>query len=250
MRIVIIEDEARAASYLERLIHGLYPDATVMGKLPSVEEAVAYFKAEEHPDLIMSDIQLADGLSFEIFEQIRCQAPVIFTTAYNQYAIQAFKNNGIDYLLKPVDPDELKSAMDKALRFTKSNDEGLWDKLTTLIQPSGEYRKRFMISAGAKIKVVPTEEVVAIYSMQKATFIHTASGRSYAVDQTLDSLTGQLNPSEFFRVSRSAYVSVHGQKEIIQWTTSRLKIEVPGLTDTEIIVARERTKDFKSWLDQ
>ncbi|MFT4678202.1 MAG: two-component system response regulator LytT [Flavobacteriales bacterium] len=250
MTIVIIEDEERAANFLERSIKQVSSEYEVQARLESVEEALVYFQQNPNPDVIISDIQLGDGLSFEIFQKLEIESPVIFTTAYDQYAIEAFRANGVDYLLKPYSNEDLEKALSKAKKMAAPSRNKLWAELSYGQSLKGGFKKRFIVKTGSKVVVVPTDDVVAVYSLQKGTWLYTSSQRSFDIDQTMESVLSQLDPTRFFQVNRSCIVAIDAQKEIYHWSTSRLKITLSGLEDLEIIVARERTKEFKEWLDQ
>lgn len=250
MKIVIIEDEERAANFLERSIKQVSSEFEIQARLESVEEALSYLQQNPAPDVIISDIQLGDGLSFEIFHQLEIDVPIIFTTAYDQYAIEAFRSNGVDYLLKPYSSEDLEKALSKAKKMATPSRQKLWEELSTGIGSNGGYKKRFVVKTSSKVVVIPTVEVVAVYSLQKGTYLYTSAQRSYDIDLTMESVLTQLDPTRFFRVNRSCIVAIDAEKEIYHWSTSRLKITLSGLEEMEIIVARERTKEFKEWLDQ
>ncbi len=247
VRTLIVEDEKPAARLLQRKLEklGMAPEAM----LHSVEEAVAWFESNKHPDLIFLDIQLSDGLSFEIFERVAVDSAIIFTTAYDEYALKAFKLNSIDYLLKPIDEEELEAAVDK-FRSRNSNKPGPdLDDLRRLLSPGPEsYRKRFTVRIGQQLKIVPVEEIECIYSENKGTYLHTADNRDYLIDQTLESIEPEMDPSRFFRVSRKFIVAMPAIREIQIYSNSRLKVILPTYKGDEVIVARERVPDFKSWL--
>lgn len=251
MNVIIIEDEKPSARRLQRMLKSLNIEAETM--LHSVEESIEWFQDNVHPDLIFLDIQLSDGLSFEIFEAIDIKSAVIFTTAYDEYALQAFKLNSIDYLLKPIDEDDLKIAVDKFKERTPQNNSVTLDfndikKL--LVNPiEREYKKRFSVKVGQHLKLINVEDIECIYSENKGTYAHTIEGRNYLLDQTLDQLEDELEPHVFYRISRKFYVNINAIKDIISYTNSRLQIKLNYYNDQDIIVARERVKDFKNWLE-
>lgn len=251
MNVIIIEDEKPSARRLQRMLKSLDVEAETM--LHSVEEAVDWFQNSEHPDLIFLDIQLSDGLSFEIFEAIDINSAVIFTTAYDEYALQAFKLNSIDYLLKPIDEDDLKTAVKKFKeRAPKKQSVTLDfnDIKKLLVNPiEREYKKRFSVKVGQHLKLINIEDIECIYSENKGTYAHTNEGRNYLLDMTLDQLEDELEPHVFFRVSRKFYVNINAIKDIISYTNSRLQIKLNRYNEQEVIVARERVKDFKNWLE-
>jgi DNA-binding LytR/AlgR family response regulator len=247
---LIIEDENRAARRLAELIKLCDPTIQLVGQIESVKDALTWFANNEHPDLIFSDIQLADGLSFEIFEQISLDTAIIFTTAYDQYAIRAFKSNGIDYLLKPIDEDELCAAL---ARFKKLKGQEQSYDPTALVRAlkeiKGAYKDRFVVKVGDKLKRIETGEISAFYSLQKATFLCTDKGRNYAIDFSLDHLEEVLDPAKFFRVNRKYIASMDAIEEIVVWSGSRLKLKLSGIDDENLLVSRERTQEFKAWLE-
>ncbi|WP_296386426.1 LytTR family DNA-binding domain-containing protein [Winogradskyella sp.] len=251
MNVIIIEDEKPSARRLQRMLKSLDVDAETM--LHSVEESIEWFSNNEHPDLIFLDIQLSDGLSFEIFEAIDINSAVIFTTAYDEYALQAFKLNSIDYLLKPIDEDDLKVAVEKYKERTPEKQSVTLDfndikKL--LVNPiEREYKKRFSVKVGQHLKLINIEDIECIYSENKGTYAFTSEGRNYLLDSTLDQLEGELEPHVFFRISRKYYVNINAIKDMVSYTNSRLKIKLNRYNEQEIIVARERVKDFKNWLE-
>jgi len=249
MRVLIIEDEPRAAHRLSKLIEQIAPDTDIVDTLESVRDSVKFLKSNSALDLIFSDIRLADGLSFEIYKQVRVNCPIIFTTAYDQYAIEAFSTNGIDYLLKPIEEERLKQALEKLKNLEKKPDlERILDLISKNTIVPKKYKTRFMVRVGEQIKAISAENIKTFYSFDRATFILTESNNNYIVDYSLDQLEEMLDPGLFFRVNRKHFVSLGACKQIYAWSNSRLKIEVEGLDD-EIVVARERVNNFKEWLD-
>ncbi len=250
MNIIIIEDEKPAARLLERKIEKLGYSITTL--LHSVEESLLWFQSNPHPDLIFLDIQLSDGLSFEIFEKIDIKSAVIFTTAYDEYALRAFKLNSIDYLLKPIDEEELATAISKfenqfqVNRVSNLDFEAIKRMLVNPI--SKEYRKRFSVKIGQQIKVIDVAEIECLYSENKGTYIHTSDNRDYLIDSSLEVVEAELNPNDFFRISRKYIIPLQSVKEIQVYSNSRLKISLPTYKEDEVIVARERVTDFKNWL--
>ena len=251
MNVIIIEDEKPSARRLQRMLKALDIDAQVM--LHSVEEAIQWFQNNAHPDLIFLDIQLSDGLSFEIFDAVKINSAIIFTTAYDEYALKAFKLNSIDYLLKPIDDDELQQAVIKyKSRLPLKTDITLDfnDIKNLLINPiERDYKKRFSVKVGQHLKLINIEDIECVYSQNKSTYVFTNTGRSYPLDKTLDQLENDLEPHVFFRTSRKFYVNINAIKDIISYTNSRLQIKLNTFSEDEIIVARERVKDFKNWLE-
>ncbi len=249
MNVLILEDENRAANHLLRLIVAAAPDMKVTATVETVREAIEYLKTNPPVSLIFSDVQLADGLSFEVFRQVQVQCPIIFTTAYDTYAIEAFNTNGIDYLLKPIDEDRLKQAIQKARHFTTQIDINSLLNLTNLT-PQKQTKSRFMVKVGEKIKSIVVEDIKAFYSFDKATYLHTRSDRNYIIDYTLDELILVLDGSRFFKINRKYIVSFEVCTHIFAWSNSRLKLDIEGIDDDQIVVARERVQEFKEWLDR
>lgn len=250
MKIIIIEDEKPAARLLQRKIEKLGYGITTL--LHSVEESLEWFQNNDHPDLIFLDIQLSDGLSFEIFEKIDIKSAVIFTTAYDEYALRAFKLNSIDYLLKPIDEEELATAISKFANQFQANSVSNLDFEAIkrmLVNPvSKEYRKRFSVKIGQQIKVIDVVEIECLYSENKGTYIHTSDNRDYLIDSSLEVVEAELDPKNFFRISRKYIIPLQSVKEIQLYSNSRLKISLPTYKADEVIVARERVSDFKEWL--
>lgn len=250
MNIIIIEDEKPAARLLQRKVEKLGYKVDQM--LHSVEELLTWFKNNNHPDLIFLDIQLSDGLSFEIFEEINIKSAIIFTTAYDEYALRAFKLNSIDYLLKPIDEEELETAISKFQnQFQQNSIHSLDFEVIRkmLINPvQKEYKERFSIKVGNQIKVISVTEIECFYSENKGTYLHTLDNRDYLVDSSLEVVETELNPKDFFRVNRKFIIPLKAIKEIQMHTNSRLKLILPTYKEDEVIVARERVNDFKDWI--
>lgn len=252
MTILIIEDEEPAYKRLQKMLKELEPDHTLLNQIVSVSSAVKWFKENNAPDLIISDIQLSDGISFEIFKQVDIKCPVIFTTAYDQYAIEAFKVNSIDYLLKPVKKEELEKAVTKfktLTPLTAATPAIDINKLLQSLQPaSTDYKKRFVVRYGEHIKTIDIEEVVYFYTEDKATFLCTKDSRRFVVDFNLDTLDSLLDPKVFFRINRQYIISIHSIAEMFAYTKSRVLINLNPPSKHETIVSTERSADFKHWL--
>lgn len=250
MNIIIIEDEKPAARLLQRKVEKLGLQINTL--LHSVEESINWFQNNPHPDLIFLDIQLSDGLSFEIFEAIDIKSAVIFTTAYDEYALRAFKLNSIDYLLKPIDEEDLETAISKFKnQFQKSSIASLDFEMIKkmLINPiDREYKKRFTIKMGQQLKMINIDEVECFFSENKGTYLHTFDNRDYLLDNTLEQLETELNPEDFYRVSRKFIIPMKAIKEIQLYSNSRLKVILPTYKEDEVIVSREKVGDFKTWL--
>ncbi|WP_040253327.1 LytR/AlgR family response regulator transcription factor [Psychroserpens mesophilus] len=250
MNVIIIEDEKPSARRLQRMLTELQMEAETM--LHSVEESIDWFQNNEHPDLIFLDIQLSDGLSFEIFETIDINSAVIFTTAYDEYALQAFKLNSIDYLLKPIDEDDLARAVSKFKeRAPKQQSVTLDfnDIKKLLVNPiEREYKKRFSVKVGQHLKLINIDDIECFYSENKGTYAYTSEGRNYLLDTTLEQLEEELEPHKFFRISRKFFVNVNAINDMVSYTNSRLQIKLNTYKEQDVIVARERVKEFKDWL--
>jgi two-component system response regulator LytT len=251
MLTIIIEDEKPAARLLQRKLEKL--DIKVDNMLHSVEESIAWFSNNEHPDLIFLDIQLSDGLSFEIFEKVAIKSAIIFTTAYDEYALKAFKLNSIDYLLKPIDEDELEIAVTKFkanLPKIGTNLQIDFEQIKKMFQNPFDknYKTRFTVKIGQQLKVILIEEIECFYSENKGTYIHTFDNRDYLIDLTLEVLEQELDSKNFFRVNRKFIVPLKSIKEILLYSNSRLKITLPTYKDDEVIVSREKVQEFKIWI--
>lgn len=251
MTTIIIEDEKPAARLLQRKLEKLTIEVGVM--LHSVEESIEWFSKNEHPDLIFLDIQLSDGLSFEIFEKVAIKSAIIFTTAYDEYALRAFKLNSIDYLLKPIDEDDLEVAVFKfKARLPKQETVQLdFEQIKRMLTNPFEknYKKRFTVKIGQHLKVISVDEIECFFSENKGTYIHTFDNRNYLIESTLEVLEQELDPKDFFRVSRKFIIPLKAIKEIILYCNSRLKLILPSFKADEVIVSREKVSDFKSWID-
>jgi two-component system, LytTR family, response regulator LytT len=253
MKTILIEDEKPAARLLQRKLEKL--DIKVDAMLHSVEESIAWFETNKHPDLIFLDIQLSDGLSFEIFDKIAIKSAVIFTTAYDEYALKAFKLNSIDYLLKPIDEDELSISISKFKnQFQKSENRTInldFEQIKKMLQNPFEksYKTRFTVKIGQQLKIITTDEIECFFSENKGTYIHTLDNRNYLIDGTLEVLENELDPKNYFRVSRKFIIPLRTIKEIQVHSNSRLKVVLPTYKDDEVIVAREKVQDFKLWLE-
>ena len=250
MRTIIIEDEKPAARLLQRKLEKLNITAEVM--LHSVEESVEWFLNNEHPDLIFLDIQLSDGLSFEIFEKVAIKSAIVFTTAYDEYALKAFKLNSIDYLLKPIDEDDLEVAIEKyKSRIPKIESLNVdFEQIKRMLSNPFEknYKKRFTVKIGQHLKVIAVEEIECFFSENKGTYIHTTENRNYLIESTLELLEQDLDPVSFFRISRKFIIPMRAIKEIVLYSNSRLKIILPTYKDDEVVVSREKVSDFKNWI--
>jgi DNA-binding LytR/AlgR family response regulator len=249
MNCLIIEDEKVAAERLVGLIKKYDPSIVISEIIQSVKNAVHWLNSHQAPDLIFMDIQLADGLSFEIFEQTIVKTPVIFTTAYDEYALKAFKVNSIDYLLKPIDQNELNNAIDKFKENNTSKEIPALVFDNILKSLTKNYKNKFVIKVGEHIKVFTTDNVQCFYSMEKYTFLQNNSGRDYAISHSLDQLEDLLDPIIFFRINRNYIVSFSAIAYIISYSNSRLLVKLNSNESKDLIVSREKVQDFKKWLE-
>lgn len=249
MNCLIIEDEKEAAIKLSGMIEKYDRNIVILDTIQSVKNAVIWLNNNETPDIIFMDIQLADGLSFEIFEQTIVKAPVIFTTAYDEYALKAFKVNSIDYLLKPIGQSELNQAVDKYKEnnIPKEISAQVFD--TILHTLSKKYKSKFLIKVGEHIKVFTVDDVQCFYSMEKYTFLQNNAGRDYAIAYSLDHIENLIDPAKFFRINRSFLVAFSAISNIVSYSNSRLRIDLKSNNSEDLIVSREKVQDFKKWLE-
>lgn len=249
MTAYIVEDEAPAAQGLVRLLEQADGHLRVLGMADNVEDAVQGITALR-PDLIFMDIHLGDDLCFRIFERTTVEAPVIFTTAYDQYAIQAFQANGIDYLLKPLSLEAVQQALAKVQRMQRrfSIDPGVLRELGSLRQPA--YRERFMVASGGQIRSVAADQVAYFQSEGRYVKLVTIDNHRYIVDGTMDRIHAELDPRRFFRINRQFIVSFPAIRSMVPYSKSRVKVVLHPNTDDDTIVSVERSAEFKSWLDQ
>jgi two-component system, LytTR family, response regulator LytT len=256
MQVVIIEDEALAAEKLTAMLAAFDRHIQVAATLPSVEQAVVWLQQHPAPDLVLADIHLEDGLCFEIFQQVTLTCPVIFTTAYDQYAIRAFQVHSIDYLLKPVQFDKLAHSLNKLkglqehFQDTGPQQARLADLVRVLKPGADAYKSRFLVKAGSRIRAVKTNDIAYIYADQKLNLLVTHDGQKYPVDFSLDDLTLMLDPMLFFRVNRRLITHIDAATEIHPYFKGRLKLALHPPLDMEVIISSERTPSFKAWLDK
>lgn len=252
MTVLLIEDEQPAARRLTNLLHEIDPSLQVLPALESVSDVVAYLQIQPHPDLILSDIQLSDGLSFDAFRQVEPRCPIIFTTAYDEYAIQAFKLNSLDYLLKPVVADELRTALAKFNRQTAltaappADYASLWQSLS---QSQRAYRQRFLIAYRDTYRAVRAEEVAYFYSENKITRLVCPDGKWYPIPETLEEIAEQVDPRQFFRANRQCIIRIDSIETIHKHFNGRLKIDLNPPASEDVFVSRERADEFKQWLN-
>ncbi|GJM32020.1 MAG: DNA-binding response regulator [Saprospiraceae bacterium] len=254
MKVLLIEDELPAAKQLTKLIRQIRPDAQIIPPLDSVESAVLWLQTNEAPDLIFMDIQLADGLSFDIFQQVDVRSPVIFTTAYDQYTLKAFKVNSVDYLLKPVEPDELAAALDKFDRLFQQREVHLLQRQTVQQLLASfqkqDYKERFMVKIGQQLTYIAIKDIHYFYSDDGLVYAQTIDNKRHLIDYTLDQLSGIINPDDFFRINRKIIICIRSINKIHPYFNSRFLLELKPITNFDVIVSRDRTNDFKAWLNK
>lgn len=249
MNILIIEDEKPASTRLSKMLLHARPDAHILCCLDSIAAAQSWFAAHPMPDLVMLDIHLADGSAFDLLQRVSITAPLIFTTAYDQYAVEAFKTKSIDYLLKPVKPEELKAALQKLGEMKK-----LFSALPEEETPAAhsdarpDYKKRFVIRIGDHLKTLAADDIAYCYSESKVTYARSIDGRNYPMDHNLDTLEELLNPHQFFRINRQFIISLQAIDEMRAYTKSRVVIKLKPAVKENPVVSSERSADFKLWL--
>lgn len=250
MKILIIEDEVPAAQRLEKLLKEIEPGGIILESIVSVATAIKWLSQHPAPDVIISDIQLADGLSFEIFKTVPTLCPVIFTTAFDQYAIEAFKVNSIDYLLKPIKKEDLCAAINKMKQLASANQVPLdITKLMQALTPANtNYKNRFAVKFGEHLRTIETKDIVYFYTEDKINFLTTKEGRRYTTDYNLDTLETMLDPKIFFRINRQYIICIHAIAEMFSYSKSRVLIKLNPPAKHETIVSTERSGDFKLWL--
>jgi len=249
-KLLIFEDEKPAAEWLRQLILKFDPRIVVLSVIDSVSGAVEWFQQNPVPDLVFMDIQLADGLSFEIFEKTKVLCPVIFTTAYEEYAIKAFKVNSVDYLLKPIAYNEMEAAFQKfgnSVQASPTVTIELLNKVKEMLRK--QYKTRFVIKVGEHLKSITVEDILFFYSLEKATFLCTADFKTYVVDYSLDRISEMVDEHRFFRINRKYILSNQSIADIIYYSNSRLKIKLKKPGEESIIVSRDKVSSFKEWLD-
>lgn len=250
MTVIIIEDEDLAAWGLISKLQRLDPGIEITATLDTVKAAVNWFRENPAPDLAFFDIQLADGLSFEIFEQVKVLCPIVFTTAYDAYALRAFKVNSVDYLLKPIDQEDLARALSKLrqLRGPAALDAGTIQQMMQLLKPQ-PFKTRFMVKVGDHLTAIATEEIDFFFGENKMVWLRHRNGRKYPVDYTLEQLEDMLDPIRFFRLNRQYIASIGVIRDVVSYSNSRLKVTLRDpLGAEDILVSREKVEDFKGWL--
>jgi DNA-binding LytR/AlgR family response regulator len=252
MRVVIIEDEIPAANRLAKMVQSIVDEAEIVKKIDSVETAVKFLDSAENIDLIFMDIQLADGLSFDIFQQSKVKAPVIFTTAFDQYTLKAFKVNSIDYLLKPIDEKELEQAIEKYKQLYDKKENGLSEKILKMVQEMNltRHKERLLIKRGQQLSYLKTESTAYCYADGKLCYAVDFTNNKYLLENNLSQLEEQLQPNKFYRINRQLMVNIEAINKVHTWLGGRLKLELQPSTNIDTIVSRERVNGFKEWLGQ
>lgn len=248
MKVLIIEDEQLAAKKVVRLLKSIDISIEIEAIIESVEGAVNWLHSNPHPDLVLMDIQLEDGLCFDIFNRVKIKTPVIFTTAYDEYTLKAFKVNSVDYLLKPIQLAELKGALDKYKDLHTRMDFSGIEKASMQLQ--SKPKERFLIKVGEHYKSIETASIECFYVKERCCFVHTNDGKNYAIDYSLDKIEEIVDAKTFFRISRNAIINYSSIRDILAYSSSRLKITLKSYTDDELLVSRERVFDFKLWMDR
>ncbi|MFP4059157.1 MAG: LytR/AlgR family response regulator transcription factor [Bacteroidales bacterium] len=251
MKVVILEDEKLAASSLSEMLLKIDPGFEIQGMIGSVRKAVYWFESNSC-DLAFFDIHLSDGLVFTLFEKVNISCPVIFTTAYDQYAIRAFKVNSIDYLLKPIDEEELQKALEKynSLQSKCNIEQQNLHELIKILGPKKEYKKRFMVHAGQKIRSVSTDDIAYFHVAEKSVFLSTFEGKTYPADATLEIIESLVDPSVFFRVNRQYLVNIKSIRDMYTLSRSRIKLELSPSAPIDVMVSFTKLSSFRKWLDQ
>ena len=252
MQVIIIEDELPAANRLTKLLRNINDEIEVVHRLDSVESSVKFLPTVENVDLIFMDIQLADGLSFDIFQQITINVPVIFTTAFDQYTLKAFKVNSIDYLLKPIEEKELAQAVEKYQQLYSKKDNSFSDRIVKLLKEmnSATYKERLLIKKGQQLSYLKTTDTAYCYADGKLCYAVDFSRNKYLLESNLTQLEEQLQPNKFYRINRQLLINIEAVKKVHTWVGGRLKLELMPPSDADTMVSRERVNGFKEWLGQ
>ncbi len=254
MNVIIIEDELHNQRLLNGLVQDLRPDWNILAHLESVEKSVSWLNENQHPDLIFLDIQLLDGICFSIFEQVDVQSSVIFTTAYDEYAIQAFKVNSIDYLLKPIKKNELENAIKKFERLVKQSDQkpviSNYEELLTALNRDKKYRKRFLISGATALFKLAVEDIAYFYTENRVTFAVTYDNKEHIIEQNLEKLEEELDPEQFFRANRAMIIHIDSIQKIESYFGGKLHVQLIHPLNSDLTVSRLKATAFKSWVDR
>ena len=251
MNVLIIENEKPAADKIVRILNKIDISITILGVVETVEETINRLQEKPKPDLILMDIQLDDGLCFEIFETINVDTPVIFTTAYDEYTLKAFKVNSIDYLLKPIEEESLRSALDKYKKLYADNDPFKRDFRQLLNEFRNQHKSRFLIKIGDKYRSVPVGEISHFHISERCVFLNDYQGKDYGVDYSLEQLHSMLDPRKFFRINRECIVNIDVITLMYSYSSSRLQLTLKGKEKSDLfVVSRDKVSDFKRWIDK
>lgn len=249
MKVVIVEDERLAAEKLQRTLKLVDSAIEVLEVLESVEDSVNWFSKNATPDLVFMDIQLDDGISFEIFDAVNITCPVIFTTAFDEYAIRAFKVNSVDYLLKPIEKQALENALNKFNTIFAEKEIGI--KISKVFeQISKSFKTRFLVKIGTHFQSVPVTEVSCFFVEERCTFLKTKAGKNYDLDYSLEQIQKLVDPQLFFRINRNFMVNINSIAEILSYSTSRLKLKLENYSSEGLTVSRDKVSEFKLWMDR
>ncbi len=250
MHVLIIEDEHLAAERLEKMVINIDPEIKVLAKIESVVDSINWLSTHEKPELIFMDIQLDDGISFEIFDSVKLDVPIIFTTAYDSYAIKAFEVNSVDYLLKPIEEEALRRALNKYKSIYKDGTNQL-EKINVLYkQIVNSYKTRFFVKTGNHFHSVAINEIQCFMIRERGTFLKTISGKTYDIDYSLDQAQKLVDPNIFFRINRNYLIHIDAIQDIYSYSSNRLGVKLKMLDHLDMIVSREKVADFKNWLDR
>lgn len=250
MNVVIVEDEAPAFRRLQRILEELNLEIKIVEVLDSVKESVVWLQANKVPDLIFMDIQLADGLSFEIFEETKVSCPVIFTTAYDEYALKAFKVNSIDYLLKPIDQDLLGQSLAKYenLKASFQSNSNLASILKSIQPEEKQYKTRFLVKQRDRLLSIKTVEIAYLLTDNGMVYMYTLSGNKYVYDKTLDQMEEELNPDQFFRINRQCMTNIEAVSSATPFDKGKILVDLLPKQNKPTLVSREKSSEFKRWL--
>ena len=250
MKVLIIEDEILAAEKLAGLLISIDSTIEIIGRLQSVLESINWLHSQPDPDLIFMDIQLDDGICFEIFDAVKIKTPVIFTTAYDSYAIRAFQVNSVDYLLKPIEKEPLTKAIEKYKLIFEKGDSSTQSVGDLSVQMVKSYKTRFFVKIGNHFHSIPVDNIECFYIVERAVFFKTNNGKNYNLDYSLDQVQQLIDPEKFFRINRNYLIQINAIQDIYNYSSSRLGIKINGIDHLDLIVSREKVGEFKKWLDR
>ena len=248
MRVVIIEDETAAAQNLAAVLHKVSPDIEIIDTIDTVVDSIAFFESEPELDLVFMDIHLADGASFRIFDRVKVAIPIIFTTAYDQYAIEAFKVNSIDYLLKPINEEGVKRAIDKWQRLTSTERNNYTSRINQIAEEQRVAQQSFLVHFRDKIIPLQSTEIAFFHTFEERVTAYCHSGEKYPIEFTLEALQAKLSSEDFFRANRQFIISRHAVKEMSVWFGSRLLVSLTIEAPEQIVIPKAKVRDFKTWI--